>query len=79
MPEILRTLGFVFYFFSNEHEPIHIHVKGKGGFARFDLEPEIKLTDTKGLKAKDLKNIEKMLSKRRQYFINKWYEYFKRK
>ena len=77
MPVILKTLGFVYYFFSNEHEPIHIHVKGKGGFERFDLEPEVKLTKTKGLKAKDLKKIEKIVIKRRQYFTNEWHGYFK--
>ena len=27
MPKILEYFGFIFYFFSNEHEPIHVHVK----------------------------------------------------
>ncbi|WP_416188603.1 DUF4160 domain-containing protein [Proteiniphilum sp.] len=32
MPEVLRKQGFIFYFFSDEHLPIHIHVrKGDGG------------------------------------------------
>jgi len=26
MPKIFEYFGFVFYFFSNEHEPIHVHV-----------------------------------------------------
>ncbi len=26
MPKIYEYLGFVFYFYSNEHEPIHVHV-----------------------------------------------------
>ncbi len=76
MPVILKTLGIVF-FFSKEHEPIYIHVKGKGGFARFDLEPEVKLTKTKRLKAKDLKKIKKIVIKRRHYFTDEWYGYFK--
>ena len=27
MPKIFEYFGFIFYFFSNEHEPIHVHVK----------------------------------------------------
>lgn len=27
MPKIYEYFGFVFYFWSNEHEPIHVHVK----------------------------------------------------
>ena len=27
MPEIYEYFGLVFYFFSNEHDPIHVHVK----------------------------------------------------
>lgn len=27
MPEILRMFGMRFYFYSREHEPIHVHVK----------------------------------------------------
>ena len=34
MPEIFRAYGFVFMFFSHEHEPIHVHVIGKGGDAK---------------------------------------------
>ena len=30
MPKIYEYFGFIFYFWSNEHEPIHVHVK-KGG------------------------------------------------
>ena len=27
MPEILRIFGLRFFFFSREHEPIHVHVE----------------------------------------------------
>ena len=27
MPKIFEYFGFIFYFYSNEHEPIHVHVK----------------------------------------------------
>jgi hypothetical protein len=37
MPEVFRFYGFSFFFYSKEHEPLHIHVEGKDGCAKFDL------------------------------------------
>ena len=31
MPKIFEYLGIVIYFYSNEHEPIHVHAE-KSGF-----------------------------------------------
>lgn len=39
MPEILRIFGLRFYFYSREHEPIHVHVKSADGKAKFDIIP----------------------------------------
>jgi len=33
MPKIFEYFGFIFYFYSNEHEPIHIHVLHGAGRA----------------------------------------------
>ncbi len=30
MPKIFEYFGFIFYFYSNEHEPIHVHVMHGG-------------------------------------------------
>lgn len=38
MPEIFRAFGFTFLFFSHDHEPIHVHVIGKGGDAKLCVE-----------------------------------------
>lgn len=37
MPEIFRFFGFSFFFYSREHEPIHVYVEGVEGFAKFVL------------------------------------------
>ncbi len=37
MPTVLRKDGFKFFFYSNEHEPKHIHVLKGSGFAKIDL------------------------------------------
>lgn len=35
MPELFRMYGFLFMFFSHEHEPMHVHVIGNEGEAKF--------------------------------------------
>lgn len=40
MPEIFRFFGFSFFFYSKEHDPIHVHVEGKDGFAKFEYDGE---------------------------------------
>lgn len=37
MPKIFEYFGFIFYFYSNEHEPIHVHVIHGGAESVFDL------------------------------------------
>lgn len=85
MPKIFEYLGIVIFFYSNDHEPIHVHAK-KGEFeskAEFyivkgEIE-EIKIVNTKGskpLKGTDLKNFEIFLSKYALKIVDKWVDYF---
>ena len=37
MPKIYEYFGFIFYFYSNEHEPIHVHVKHGDEESIFEL------------------------------------------
>ena len=37
MPKIFEYFGFIFYFYSNEHEPIHVHVLHGGKESIFEL------------------------------------------
>jgi hypothetical protein len=54
MPKIFEYLGILIFFYSNEHEPIHVHAK-KGEYesrAEFHIIngviDEIKITEVKG-------------------------------
>ena len=40
MPELFRLFGLRFFFWSREHEPIHVHVQNADGEAKFDILPE---------------------------------------
>ena len=77
MPEILRIFGLRFYFYSREHEPMHVHVKSADGKAKFDiLDDEIQLVYNRGMKQKDVKCAEMVLEENKELAIAKWKEYF---
>ena len=70
-------LGMRFFFYSREHEPIHVHVKNADGKAKFDILLEgIVLVENKGIKIKDIKAAEMVLEENKELAIEKWNEYF---
>lgn len=79
MPEILRMFGMRFFFYSREHEPIHVHVKSADGNAKFEILPEgIVMVKNEGLKPKDIKAAEMVLEENKELAIEKWNDYFGR-
>ena len=79
MPEILRMFGMRFFFYSREHEPIHVYVKIADGNAKFEILPEgIVLVKNEGLKPKDIKAAEMVLEENKELAIEKWNDYFGR-
>ncbi len=85
MPKIFEYLGILIFFYSNEHEPIHVHAK-KGEFeskAEFYIIngaiTEIKIRNIPGakpLKGKILKDFEIFLEKYADKIVEKWISYF---
>ena len=75
MPTILVIFGLRFYFFANEHLPIHVHLENADGLAKISLEPEIKLVENNGIKPKDIKRAMSIVEQYREEFIEKWIEF----
>jgi hypothetical protein len=74
MPEVFREMGFVFFFYANEgNEPMHIHVRKAGGFAKYWIEP-IELEFSQGMKVKDLKTAGKLIKEHVKLIKEKWNE-----
>jgi hypothetical protein len=74
MPEVFRKEGFVCFFYSNEgNEPVHVHIRKAGGFAKFWVEP-IELEFAKGMKVKDLARAEELVREHRASILEKWNE-----
>jgi len=80
MPEVFRFYGFSFFFYSKEHEPLHVHVEGNGGKARYDLVgDEFVLNSVYNIKKNDLKRIEVVIDDNKDIIIKMWEKYFKNK
>lgn len=77
MPEIFRAFGFSFLFFSRDHEPIHVHVIGNGGDAKYVWTgKEFILEYQRGIKVSDLKKIKEMVDENSDIIIKHWNHYF---
>ena len=72
MPTILEIFGLRFFFFANEHLPIHVHLEIGNRLAKIALEPEVTLIENNGIKPKDLKRAMNIVREYREEFIEKW-------
>ena len=75
MPTILVIFGLRFYFYADEHLPIHVHLENGDGLAKIALEPEIELVENNGIKPKDIKRAMSIVEQYREEFIDKWKEF----
>jgi hypothetical protein len=83
MPTLFIFFGMRFVFYSNDHEPVHIHViKGKGKIKEYSVwrvAPEIALIENNGLKPNELKMAEMVIEENREIILNSWNLYFGKK
>jgi Domain of unknown function (DUF4160) len=75
MPTILEKDGYRFFFYSNDHHPIHVHVRYGGGEAVFNVENEVELRESQGLKLRELSKAERLAEENKKLIMEKWHEY----
>lgn len=76
MPTVFEQDGFRFFFYSNDHTPIHVHVRYSGGEAVFVVEESVELRESSGLKVRDLKRAQELAEEHRAVILSKWHEFF---
>lgn len=85
MPKIYEYLGLIFFFYSNEHLPIHVHVSFGGYENKIELKYEngklkklkaLEVKGRKGLPPKEIKNAIKFVEIYHREIINKWTLFF---
>lgn len=85
MPKIFEYFGFIFLFYSNEHEPIHVHVMKDEHEAIFEIILENgelveidRRTSSKipPLSEKDAATAEAFVKKYYKNIVDKWVNFF---
>src|SRR4030065_808861 len=86
MPKIYEYLGIVLFFYSNEHEPIHIHGKYNGRESKAEIHffsgkiQKIMIKDKgPGLEPSKRKDFEEFVNVYANDIVEKWMDYFVKK
>ena len=79
MPTLFTIFGLRFYFYSEEHLPIHVHVRNSDGRAKIQVDPEVVLIENRGIKPNDLKKALSLTQLYKEQITEFWYEFFMEK
>ena len=76
MPTALDREGYRYYFYSNEHTPVHVHVKKDAGAAKFDISDGVQLVSSRGMKVSEVKRAQEIAEEEVELLKEKWHEFF---
>lgn len=76
MPTVLFIFGIRFFFYPNDHEPIHVHVEYQGNDAKISVYPDIELIENNGLKAQTIKKALDTVKFYQADIIAEWHKVF---
>jgi len=75
MPKVFEKDGYKFFFYSNEHRPIHVHVRRGAGEAVFNVEESVELRESQGMKVSELSKAQQLTEENRSLILEKWHEH----
>jgi hypothetical protein len=85
MPKLYEYFGLIILFYSNDHEPIHVHGKYQGAESKAELIidngriTEIRYSSVKGkrpLNSKQMEDFKVIVDFYAEEIIQKWIDYF---
>ena len=76
-PTVLRYKHYRFFFFSREERRKHIHIVSPNGEAKFWLEPIIALAENYRLNPRELREIQRVIDRRKDEILKAWEKHFK--
>ncbi len=85
MPKLYEYFGLIILFYSQEHEPIHVHGKYQGKESKAEIRfengkfAEIVIKDVPGkepLNIQNLRKFKKIVEIYRDDIVRKWIDYF---
>ena len=76
MPTILRIGPYRFFFYASDRaEPLHVHVEGSDGTAKFWLEP-VRLYASRGFARHEVSRVQHLVAEHREQLVRAWHAYF---
>ncbi len=85
MPKLYEYLGLVIFFYSNEHEPVHVHARYQGYESKIEIIVnngvivELRVLGVRGKKPlpnKELNNFKNLVDKLGDEIVQHWVNYF---
>jgi hypothetical protein len=85
MPKLYEYFGLIVMFYSNEHEPVHVHGKCQGRESRAEIimvagtVEEIRYTDVAGrapLDQNEQRFFQEIVTSKANEIVAKWIDYF---
>lgn len=67
--------GYAFRY-SNDHVPVHVHVRKGDGEAVFVIDNSVFLRESEGLKVAELARAESIAEENKELILQKWHDYF---
>lgn len=65
-PKVFEKDGFLLFFYSNDQEPIHVHVRSADGEAIFVITEPIELWESRGMRMYDLRKAQKLAEENKE-------------
>ena len=78
MPTIFTLFGLRFMFYSDDHEPVHVHVTNGGREAKYNVQP-VRMVYNHDFKKHELSLIESLVEENIDVITDRWHEFFKNK
>ena len=76
MPKIFEKDGFSFFFYMNEHVPVHVHVRKQGKIAKFEIVNGCAVLVFGKLSKSDMAKAKELATENSELIVRKWFETF---
>ena len=85
MPKLYEYFGILIMFYSNEHEPVHVHGKSQGRESRAEIVvqngvvTDVRYSNMEGrppLELKEMRYFKELVEARADDIVAKWIDYF---
>ena len=76
MPTVFILFGYIFKFYSDDHEPIHVHVVKDGKEAKYNVSPHVEQVFNHGFKKHEISIMEGIIEENVEVIKDRWNNFF---